>query len=88
MGAGRKPKTVEIELSKLLDEKWPVEERRQAIQTFAARAAQGDQSAFALLMAYSYGKPTERHQHSHQGEISFEVDIGGIANDERAQCSS
>jgi hypothetical protein len=66
-GAGRKPKAVEIELSKLLDDKWPLEEREKAISIFANRAAQGDLSAFQLLLAYSYGKPTERHQHRLQG---------------------
>jgi len=46
-GAGRKAKVVEIELSKLLDAKWPLEER-EAVSVFAARAAQGDLSAFQL----------------------------------------
>lgn len=74
-GAGRKSKAVEIELSKLLDSSWPLREREKAIATFAARAAQGDLGAFQLLLAYSYGRPTERHQHKHEGNIAFDVDI-------------
>ncbi|MNC96210.1 hypothetical protein D3C83_135190 [compost metagenome] len=67
---------MEIELSKLLETKWPIDEREKAIATFASRAAQGDLAAFQLLLAYSYGRPTERHQHRHEGDLTFEVDIG------------
>jgi hypothetical protein len=67
-------------LSKLLETKWPIEEREQAIATFARRAAQGDLAAFQLLLAYSYGRPTERYQHSLLGEVTFEVDIGGTSD--------
>src|SRR5262245_54338393 len=76
-GSGRKAKEVEIELSKLLDAGWSLEEREKAISVFASRAAEGDLNAFQLLLAYSYGKPTERYQHSHEGDLTFEVDISG-----------
>jgi hypothetical protein len=84
-GAGRKPKAVEVELAALLDSRWPREEREKAISTFAGRAAQGDLSAFQLLLGYAYGRPTERHQHSHEGDLTFEVDIGGGGTTEDAQ---
>src|SRR5215208_8107639 len=61
-GAGRKPKSSEEELQSLLDSGWPKKERKAAIKKYAERASKGDLESFKVLMAYTYGKPKEKHE--------------------------
>lgn len=60
--SGRKPKFDEEELLSLLDSGWPMASRQEAIKMLATRASRGDIEAIKLLMAYSYGKPREKHE--------------------------
>lgn len=60
--SGRKPKFDEEELLDLLSSAWPKEARLEAMKAMAMRASRGDLEAFKVLMAYSYGKPKERHE--------------------------
>lgn len=66
--SGRKSKAEELGLSALLDECFGIEDRKAVFQNLA-RIAKGDDdksavSASSLLLAYAYGKPTEKHEHS------------------------
>lgn len=61
-GAGRKPRTDEQDLLRLLDTAWPKKERAAAIRKHAELANQGDVRSFGILMAYAFGKPTEKHE--------------------------
>ncbi|HEX8089346.1 MAG TPA: hypothetical protein VF762_10865 [Blastocatellia bacterium] len=60
--SGRKPKFDEEELDRLLNKCWPKKQREEAIKNAASRAARGDLEALKLLMAYSFGKPKEKHE--------------------------
>lgn len=64
VGAGRKSKAEEFGLAKLLDDCWVVSDRKKVIQVLNKAALKGNDRAAALLLAYAYGKPTERHEHS------------------------
>lgn len=60
--AGRKSKAEENGLKRLLDRCWPSKQRAQAIRQLATRASNGDLESIKLLLAYAYGKPTERKE--------------------------
>lgn len=62
--AGRKSKAEEMELYKLLNKCWTKREREECIKKLAQRATKGDLESIKLLMAYTFGKPTERVEHS------------------------
>jgi len=88
--SGRKPKADERELQRLLKRGWPNAERLAAIKKFAAKAADGDADAFKVLLAYAYGKPTEKHDLT-VTRRDYEVEIGGDsseANREEADSST
>lgn len=71
-GAGRKPKFQDLDLQGLLSDTWPREKRHAAFTRLAEKADsdRGDSiEAIKLLLAYSYGKPIERQEHS--GEIAI-----------------
>jgi hypothetical protein len=70
-GAGRKPKAVEDDLLGFWQREMTIE-KRQAIVNRFYEIALGDDlkaavSAGTLLLAYSVGKPTEKHEHSGDG---------------------
>lgn len=73
VGAGRKPKADEIGIAVLLDKAFPQSER-EAVVVNLIRIAKGDDlkaavSASSLLLNYTFGKPTEKHEHSgNEGE--------------------
>src|SRR6476660_530382 len=70
-GAGRKRKADELELQSLLIQAWPPEARQAALDRLAQKADsdRGDSlDALKLLLAYAYGKPIERQEHS--GELT------------------
>lgn len=62
--SGRKTKAVELGLQKLLDECWTLAERKACIKKLAASAKLGEMEATKLLMAYAYGKPVDKKEHS------------------------
>ena len=62
--SGRKSKAHEMGLQALLDKCWKQRQREKVIKTPALRAEPGDLEAIKLLMAYKFGKPTERYEHS------------------------
>lgn len=67
--SGRKSKAEEFGLARLLDECWTFAQRKLVIQKLHEYALAGGKpavSAASLLLAYAYGKPTERIQHSIQ----------------------
>ena len=66
--SGRMPRWSEKKLSDLLNSAWPYEERVAVIESLCSQAKQGNVPAASLLMAYAYGKPTERIEHNIQIE--------------------
>lgn len=62
--SGRKPKQVELKLAELLDTAWPEQDRLSALRKLAEMANAGDKESLKLLLAYSYGRPKERVEHS------------------------
>lgn len=75
--AGRPPKSSEEELQDLLKKGWSRKQRLEAIKKVANRASLGDLEATKLLMAYTYGKPKERHEHSGPDRGPIPVSITG-----------
>ena len=71
-GAGRKPKAQDLELHALLNDAWPLEKRRAVIESLVETAegiSKSSVSAAQLLLAYAYGRPIERQEHT--GEIAI-----------------
>lgn len=64
--SGRKSKADELGVVALLDKCWKPKDREAVIQNLVIIACNGDPkaavSASSLLLAYAYGKPTERHE--------------------------
>jgi hypothetical protein len=60
--SGRKSKAEELGLQELLDTCWPLADRGTAIKKLAALSNRGNLQALQILMAYTYGKPKERHE--------------------------
>jgi hypothetical protein len=67
-GAGRKSKAEEMELQSLLDKCWTKADREACIKKLASKAKDPLSTDFMdaakLLMAYAFGKPKERLEHS------------------------
>lgn len=66
-GAGRKAKADEEGIAALLDKAFPQSEREAVVENLIA-IAKGDDlkaavSASSLLFNYTFGKPTEKHEH-------------------------
>lgn len=66
--SGRKSKAEELGLAKLIDSRLPPDKWGKVIDNLYELAT-GDNpkavvGAASLLLAYKYGKPTERHEHS------------------------
>ncbi len=57
--SGRKSRAEEMGLMRLLNECWPLAERKKCIRKLARRASDGNIEAARLLLAYAYGKPKE-----------------------------
>lgn len=77
--SGRKSKAEELGLSELLTKAFPQADREKVFANLA-KIAQGDNStaavsASSLLLAYAYGKPTEKHEVSGKsgGPITVKV---------------
>jgi D-serine dehydratase len=66
--SGRKSKFVELGLQSLLEGGFTIEDRQAVLQNLT-RIAKGEDakaavSAATLLFGYTFGKPTERHEHA------------------------
>ena len=60
--SGRK-KTIRAEtLAQLLELGWPMSERMAVIEKLTEDAKAGNLKATQILLAYTYGKPIERHE--------------------------
>lgn len=66
--SGRKSKAEEMGLSALLDKCWTREARQRCIQKLAEDSESDDfherNESRKLLLAYCFGKPTEKHEHA------------------------
>lgn len=73
--SGRRPKAEELGVTRLLDKCWKDEQRRQVVEALHEQAAKGNVPAAQLLLAYAFGKPTEKHEHagSNGGPITVRV---------------
>lgn len=74
-GAGRKSKAEEMGLKALLDECITEAERRSLFRKLLAAGKKGDVKATGLLLAYIYGKPVERHEHSGENGAPIPISI-------------
>ena len=79
--SGRKSKAEELGLTAMLDKAWPESSRIKFFSELAKlaenpRTMQG-MEAGKLLSAYTYGKPTEKQDHS--GSISITVNYADVA---------
>lgn len=82
-GAGRKRKVDELELHGLLGDAWPQDKRLAALKRVATMADsdRGDAlDAIKLLLAYAYGKPIDRQEHS--GAISIVKGYADVGPDD------
>ena len=64
--SGRKSKAVELGLAALVEKGWTPSDRDDCITALASQAKDPKSEHFMdaakLLMAYAYGKPTEKHE--------------------------
>jgi hypothetical protein len=60
---------------------WPKKQRMEMVRKWAERAERGDLEAGKLLMAYTYGKPTERHEHSGSEGEPLEIIVKHVRRD-------
>jgi len=74
-GAGRKSKAEEAGLRQEIDEVVSVEDRQAIWKKLASNAKEGDKPSTELLFAYYYGKPTDKVQMEHSGNVDSEVQI-------------
>lgn len=76
-GAGRKTKAEILGLAELIDESWPAQKQKAVIKKLAedcnSETFHERQEARKLLLAYKFGKPTERHEHS--GEMVTNITV-------------
>ena len=73
LGAGRPPKPKKDELHKLIDSVWKPEDQKNFFAQLARRANLGNMEAGKLLMAYRFGKPTERREQADKGPVEHVV---------------
>lgn len=77
--SGRKSKAEEMGLAPLLNSAFPPADRKKVIENLRRIATGQDDkaavSAANLLLAYAYGKPTEKHEHSGEagGPITLKI---------------
>lgn len=66
--SGRKSKAEELGLAALIKASWPEEEQRKAIKKLAQDCNDSEfhvrHESRKLLLAYTFGKPTEKHEHA------------------------
>lgn len=78
-GSGRKSKAEELGLAELLNDAWPPDKQRACIRKLAQDAvspmAAVRHPARLMLFSYAFGKPKERHEVEHAGEIVQIVEV-------------
>lgn len=77
--SGRPSKAALMGLAALLDKCWTPADREKCISTLAAKANQGDMDAVKLLMAYTFGKPVERKEHSGENGGTIKVTVEHVS---------
>ena len=80
--SGRPSKAELFGLAQLLDKCWTKQQREKCITTLAAKANQGDMDAIKLLMAYTYGKPIDRKEHTGESGNAIEVIVTHVGKPE------
>lgn len=80
--SGRKSKAEELGLVALLEESFPLADRRLVIQNLA-NIAKGDDpkaavSAAGLLLGYAFGKPTEKHEVGGEGGGPLQIVVNHV----------
>lgn len=67
-GSGRKTKAEILGLAELIDASWPETKQKAVIKKLAKDCEDDDfhtrQESRKLLLAYKFGRPTERHEHT------------------------
>lgn len=77
--SGRKAKFEDVKITALLDQAWPMEERHAVIQAMSKAAKKGNVQAATLLLSYSYGKPTEKHEHGGEGGGPLQIFVNHVS---------
>lgn len=76
-GAGRKTKAEILGLAELIDEAWPPADQKKVIRKLSRDALSSTPAichpARTLLLAYKFGKPTERHEVTGAGGDALEM---------------
>lgn len=79
VGGGRKSKAEELGLPKLIEDVIGESGKRQLVEVLFKKAKAGSFPHHQLLMAYTFGKPVEKHDVDQKTEISI-VYADGIAD--------
>ena len=74
-GAGRKSKAEELGIVANWDKWLPLSAREKVVKSLYKESLGGNVQAAALLLAYCYGKPTEKHEHSGADGDAIEIVI-------------
>lgn len=86
--SGRKSKAEEMGLAPLLNEAFPIEDRKAVIENLRRIATGHDDkvavSAANLLLAYTYGKPKESVEHSGKDGEAFEIIVKHVTGTPQA----
>lgn len=78
--SGRKPAAMKHKLLELLADAWTYADRVGIIKALNTAAKAGDVEAAKTLLAYSYGRPSQKHEVSgpEGAPIGVELDVGDI----------
>lgn len=78
--SGRKPAAMKHRLIELLADAWTYSDRVDIIKNLHKQAKAGDVDAAKTLLAYSYGRPSQKHEISGPGgdAVQVDLDVGNI----------
>lgn len=81
--SGRKSKAVEMGLVPLLDAAFPQSDREEVLRNLAniAKSCSDPKaavSAASLLLGYTYGKPTEKHEHGGKDGGAIQIIVNHV----------
>lgn len=86
--SGRKTKAEELGLVALLDQCFNQAARERCISQLAKDCNSKDfherNESRKLLLAYTFGKPTEKHEHTGEGGDAIEIVINHVKRDPQA----
>ena len=85
--SGRKSRAEELGLAALLEKCWTAEARERCIQKLAEDCESGDfherNESRKLLMAYTFGKPKESHEHSGIDGSAIEIVVKHVKRSQK-----